>query len=198
VAAPTCSGIKVNIKLHEPVAGIEAPQALLAIANGSVTALVNETAGEPLFVAVTCKAVEVLPSIQPPKPAVAGLSVIAPEGTPVPFSATVNCPPGILTATVNIPVLLPISVGEKLTWIAQLAPAATFTFAQLSVSLKSPLAETELVAIATVPVFLRVTVCVLLALPYAWLAKLRDAGVTVAIVTSSVAVHRGAIHMPRP
>jgi protein-L-isoaspartate O-methyltransferase len=43
-----------------------------------------------------------------------------------------------------------------------------------------------------------VTVCAWLAVPKPWLGKLKDAGVAVAVVAFSFAVHKGVIQIPRP
>ena len=82
--------------------------------------------------------------------------------------------------------------------MAQLAPAASAAFTQLSVSLKSPLMVIALAVRATLPVFVSVTVCALLAVPNTWLAKISDAGLAVAVVNPVLAVHNGACQMPRP
>ena len=115
VAAPVCAGVKVNVKLQELFAATELPQALLAIVNGPVMPLVKEIAVELLFVAVTCKAVEVVSTCQPPKERVEGLRLITPDTAPVPFSETVTAPPATLALTVNAPVRLPVCVGVNVT-----------------------------------------------------------------------------------
>jgi hypothetical protein len=96
------------------------------------------------------------------------------------------------------PVRLPVAVGVNVTWIVQLPPAATVVFWQLSVSLKSPLIAIAVGVRATLPVFVRVTVCVLLAVPNTWLAKVSDAGLAVAVATLGPAVQSGVCHTPRP
>lgn len=53
VAAPTCVGVKVSIRLQEPSAGIKLPQELVAMEKGPLRALVKLSAGEPLLLAVT-------------------------------------------------------------------------------------------------------------------------------------------------
>jgi hypothetical protein len=63
------------------------------------------------------------------------------------------------------PVRAPVPVGVNVTWMAQLDPTATLAFTQLSVSLKSPAMEIAVTARAVLPVFWRVTVFALLAVP---------------------------------
>ena len=82
--------------------------------------------------------------------------------------------------------------------MVQLPPGATVAPWQLPVMLKSPLAELKVGVRAMLPVFWRVTVCAVLELPYAWAAKVKELGVTVAVVLVAVAVKRGAAQMPRP
>lgn len=115
VAAPVCAGVKVTVKLQELFAGTELPHASLAIVNGPVRPLVKEMAVDPLFVAVTCCAVEVAPTCQPPKERVEGLRLSTPEAAPVPLSETVTVPPATLALIVRSPVRLPVCVGVNVT-----------------------------------------------------------------------------------
>jgi hypothetical protein len=101
--------------LQALLAATELPHALLAIVNGPVRPLVNEIAVELLFVAVTCKAVEVVSTCQPPKEIVEGIRLNTPEGAPVPLSEAVTAPPATLALTVNTPVRLPVCVGVNVT-----------------------------------------------------------------------------------
>jgi|ERR1039458_7435730 hypothetical protein len=96
------------------------------------------------------------------------------------------------------PVRLPVSAGVNFTSMVQLPPAATVVFWQLSVSLKSPLVAIAIGVSARLPVFSRVTVCALLAVPNTWLAKVRDDGLAVDVVKPVPAVHNGVCHTPLP
>ncbi len=87
-------------------------------------------------------------------------------GEPVPLSATVCGLLAALSAMVRVPARLPAAVGVKVTLIAQLAPAA-IDAAQLLLAPKSPLAAMLVMLKAAFPVFLSVTVCGALAIPYA-------------------------------
>jgi hypothetical protein len=100
--------VKITVKLQELFAGIEVPQALLAIEKAPVMALVKGTADAVLLPTVTCEAVEELPTSQLPKLTVAGLRLIAPEEAPVPLSETVTSPPARLALMVKRPVRLPV------------------------------------------------------------------------------------------
>src|ERR1700722_7827048 len=82
--------------------------------------------------------------------------------------------------------------------MAQLAPTATAAFAQLSVSLKSPLIEMDVAASARLPVLLRVTVIGLLAVPKTWLGKTSDEGLATAALRLAPALHNAVCQMPRP
>jgi hypothetical protein len=101
--------------LQELFAATEVPHALLVIVKGPVRLLVKEMAGEPLFVAVTCKGVEVAPTCHPPKETVEGVRLNTPEATPVPLSETVSSPPATLALMVKSPVRLPVCVGVNVT-----------------------------------------------------------------------------------
>jgi hypothetical protein len=85
----------------------------------------------------------------------------------------------------------------KVTCSAQLAPAATLVFTQLSVSVKAPLIATEIPDNATLPEFVSVTVCVGLPVPIAWVGNVSDAGLTEAVV-SIPALANGICQIPRP
>ncbi len=56
----------------------------------------------------------------------------------------------------------------------------------------------EVGASAMLPVLVSVTACAVLDDPTAWLAKAREVGVMVAVVSCVPAVHRGICQMPRP
>ena len=88
-----------------------------------------------------------------------------PAVAPVPPKATVICPPAMFALMVNSPVRLPVAVGVNVTFRLQLAPAAMLEFTQVSVSVKSPLIETDVAVSAVLPEFTSVTVCALLAVP---------------------------------
>jgi len=84
---------------------------------------------------------------------------------PFPLRGTVCGLPPALSVTVNIPERAPKAVGENVTLILQLAPAASVAGlmghaeAPVLVSAKSPEAAIVLIVKAAVPVFVNVTTC---------------------------------------
>src|SRR5262249_58204019 len=77
--------------------------------------------------------------------------------TPVPLRLTVCWPPASGSSLmVSVPVRLPVTVGVKVTMIAQLLPAARVA-PQLLVWLKSPVTEMPLMLRGAPPVFVNVT-----------------------------------------
>ena len=92
----------------------------------------------------------------------------------------------------------PVACGVNVTWMAQLAPAATVAFTQLSVSLKLPFIAMDVGVSARLPVFARVTVSELLGVLKTWLGKASDEGVAAAAVRPVPALHSGVCQIPRP
>lgn len=83
---------------------------------------------------------------------------------PVPVSEIVCGLPVTLSVTEILPVALPLTVGAKLTLIAQELPADTVE-PQLLVSEKPELAAIPEMVSAAVPLFVRVAACVWLDVP---------------------------------
>jgi hypothetical protein len=69
-----------------------------------------------------------------------------------------------------VPDFVPWLVGEKVTFIAQLAPGATVV-PQVEFKLNGPLRVVEEMVSAVAPVFVRVTVCAELVVPTNWSGK---------------------------
>jgi hypothetical protein len=65
---------------------------------------------------------------------------------------------------------LPLAVGEKVTRIEQVPPAATLV-PQLLLEPNSPVVATPLISKAALPVLVKVTVCEALVVPTAWEAE---------------------------
>ena len=80
-----------------------------------------------------------------------------------------------LSVNVKAPVVVPATVGLKVTFTVQLLPAATLV-PQVLVSEKAPLAVMLLMLSAAFPVFLSVTVCVALVVPRACDVKVNKVG----------------------
>ena len=82
----------------------------------------------------------------------------------MPVKLTVWGLPAASSATLNVPLRVPVAVGVKVTLIAQLAPAAT-ELPQVFVCAKSPLAAMLVMFSVAVPVLLSVTTCAPLVAP---------------------------------
>ncbi len=91
---------------------------------------------------------------------------------PVPVSATVVGLFEALLAMVSVPVRVPATVGVNVTLTVQEALAA-MDDPQVLVCEKSPVAVTPETDAAALPVLVTVTVCALLVVPGAWLAKVQ-------------------------
>ena len=137
VAGPATVGANATFNWQSELAANDVvPQTLLTSTNGpDILILVIATAVPPLFSAVTCRAVDWLPTCVCPKSMVAGISATTPGVSPVPVSATVSFPAARLAAMVSWPSRSPDTLGVNVIWIVQLAPALIVAFRQLSVSL---------------------------------------------------------------
>jgi hypothetical protein len=102
---------------------------------------------------------------------------------PVPVSESVCGLPVASSVTVIAPVRFPFTLGEKVTLMAQFAPAVTL-LPQVFVWAKSPLTATLVMASGPLPVFVRVSVLAGEVVPLATLpnAKLEGASCTVGAV----------------
>src|SRR5437879_8122531 len=115
-------------------------------------------------------------------------------GMPVPASATVCglCGLVALSVILTVPVRVPVAVGEKVTFMVQLAPAVTLP-TQLSVSAKSeafaPLKARPETVNATLPVLLKV-------MPLAGLANPTISFVNVRPFAERLAIREGSIPVP--
>jgi hypothetical protein len=79
------------------------------------------------------------------------------KSCPVPLSATVCGLPGALSFIVNVPSLVPATVGSKETLTAQLAPAATVLPQALSIAKSAGLAVTLVMLSGALPLFVKFT-----------------------------------------
>jgi hypothetical protein len=150
-------GLKVTESAQSLFAAREEPHPFAARTNGGVTVtLVTGTGTLPVFSTVMGIADDVVPICTCPKLKFPGKAVTSPELVPAPESGIRISPPEIFALIVSCPVRLPAWLGVKLTWTAQLAPALTAMFTQLSVSLKLALADIEVKTSAMPPVFVSV------------------------------------------
>src|SRR5580692_5654348 len=103
------------------------------------------SAAAPVLVSTTVWAALGIPTLSMPKLRLVGERPTA-GAVPVPVSETVWALPLALSVIVIAPLRVPVTVGVKVTLIAQFAPAATLV-PQVFVWLKSPL-ETMLVTVS--------------------------------------------------
>ena len=119
----------------------------------------------------------VWPTTVPPNARLDGLAESAgPGAVPLPERPMLVGPFGSLVETVSVPLRDPLAVGAKVTFTAQVAPAARLV-PQLFVCAKSPLVAIEVIDADAVPVFFTVTACGALVVPTFWFAKVRLDGV---------------------
>jgi len=129
------------------------------------------SAAFPLFVNVTLCAALVVDTCKLVNVKLVGLSVTAGAGgaVPVPLNPTLCGLPLALSVTFKLAVRIPVAVGVKLTLMVQLAPAAIVlglsgqVFAWPKSLALVPLIPIPLIVSGAVPLFVRVTVCVPLA-----------------------------------
>lgn len=122
VTRPVAVGMKVRLISQLPLAGMPLPQ-VLVWANGPLIEIEVMLRGLSVLRVAVCGAL-VEPSGWEVKVRLAGET--APTGgTPVPERATLRGLPGKLSVMVTAPVLAPPAVGVNVTWIVQLACAAS-------------------------------------------------------------------------
>lgn len=98
------------------------------------------------------------------------------KSCPVPLSVTVCRLPLALSITVKVPVLVPLAVGSKKTPIEQLAPTGTLLPHALSTPKSAGLVVTLVIASASVPELVSVTVWGRPEVPTYWLGKVTLGG----------------------
>jgi hypothetical protein len=179
VKVPYAVGLNVTVMVQVAPAARLVPHVVFLVNEGS-PAMATEprpTAAPPVFETVTL---------------LLGLSPIVPENVSVEVDR-LNAPGELLTLLVplretfcaplerlivSVPVRVPAAVGENVTVIVQLFPAA-IDDVQVVVAAKSPLVVTPLFVTAAVPLFLTVTVMPALVVPVACCGNVRLVGETV-------------------
>ena len=107
----------------------------------------------------------VWPTTVPPNARLDGLAESAgPGAVPLPERPMLVGPFGSLVETVSVPLRDPVTVGEKVTFTAQVVPAARLV-PQLFVCAKSPVVETDETLTLLIPSFEMVTVRAALVVP---------------------------------
>jgi hypothetical protein len=169
-------GTNVVVIVHAAPAASELPQ-LFVWLKFALGVIVNASGSVLRLVTVKVRVALVVPMATLPKDRDVGVTVTG--ALPVPCTLAVCGPSRALSFTVTTPVRTPVVVGQKVTVMTQL-PRGFSELGQLFVCVKSPLTEMSFTINTTVPVFLRVKVRVVLALPTATVPKLRDVGESVA------------------
>jgi len=127
-----------------------------------------------LLVSVTVFAALVLPTAIEPNARLVGERVIG--FCPVPDMPNRCGDPSPGKVTVTSPLTAPVTVGLKVTFTVQLAPAAKLAPQVLLGTLKSPLGVIEVNGTAAALMFFSVTVFDVLAVPIGWFPNPRLAG----------------------
>ena len=110
-----------------------------------------------------------VPTVVLPNAILAGLTLI--DGfTPVPVTKSDTTGGELLLETERNPLLVPVAVGWKVTWIAQLLPTARLA-GQVLLTVKAPPTLIAEMLRGSVPVLVSVTVCAALFVFTCWLPK---------------------------
>jgi hypothetical protein len=193
--APAAAGVKVTlIEQFAPAASV-VPHAFVSAKSPLLVMLEIAMASLPVFESVIVCAALVVPTGCAPKFKLVGLR-LATGAPPVPASATVCGLPEAVSFRVTLPVMFPVTVGEKLTLMEQLAPVANEE-PQLSVSAKFALTDIANKSF-WFPVFVKVTVCDALVVPSGWGPKVRLFGTKVMVVGETSYAPRSTTAMPSP
>lgn len=126
-----------------------------------------------MLTVMVCAGASVFSTVSP-KAMLVGLTLIA-GFTPVPVTKSDTTGGELLLETLSEPLRVPIAVGWKVTWMAQLLPTARLA-GQVLVWVKSPLTDTPEMLRGSVPVLESVTVWAALPVFNCWFPKLRPEG----------------------
>jgi hypothetical protein len=194
---PPVVGLKVTLTVQVPAAASDAPQLLVCVKSGlSLPARLIPVMLSPEFPVLTSMTglgLLLVPTVCEGKIARSGLTVSAGPFTPVPLRGMAAGPVLVLSLSVMAPDSNPLVVGEKLTVIAQWAPAARLA-PQSFVWLKFPLAAILIMLKLTLAGLLMVMVCGALVVPTPCDPKLSAAGATaLKAVLSSTTISPAAV-----
>ena len=181
VRIPEAVGVNVTLMVQLAPAATELPQVSVSAKSPLAEILVIVKVAEPVLLSVTVCAALVVPTVWLAKVIeVAERLAVVVGAVPVPVRLTVCGLPEALSVMLKVPVRIPEAVGVNVTLMVQLAPTAT-ELPQVSVSVKSPLAEMLVIVRATLPVLDSVTVCAALVVPTVWPPNVTDVGETLAV-----------------
>lgn len=197
---PATNGVNSTSITQLPFTGIGAA-VQLSVSEKSpcrLTCVIFNAALPELVTVMPCAGL-VLPTFRGVKLSDVGENVMAGAGgaAPKPLKPAVTLPPEIFPVMVNVPVNVPVVVGEKIMLTVQLPPPAIGATVQLSVSENSPLTDTDLICSSVEPLFITLMLCALLLVPVVWLVNVSEPGVSVTAVAGSV-LASGNCHTPRP
>jgi hypothetical protein len=164
VTAPAAVGANATPTLQLAPAAIPVPHVLLTILKGALASIFEKlSAVLPLFVTLTVFVVLVLPAVTLPKFKVLAENVTGKMPLPVRFTA---CGPfAASSVNVSVPVPVPAEVGENVTPVVQVAPAAMLPTQVLLLIPKGPLEVTLVKFRAMFWRFVKVTVLAALVVP---------------------------------
>src|ERR1700747_2758413 len=140
--------------------------------------LVTVSGPLPVLVKVTVFTALVVSTVWLPKVSEVGDRLTAGALVPVPVRLTICGLPTMLSATLIVPVKVPVAVGVNVTLIVQGAPARR-EGPQLLVWRKFVLAVIDVMVSVVVPELVNVTLCAGLVVPMVWEANVRLPGVSV-------------------
>jgi hypothetical protein len=187
VAGPVTVGAKAIPTVQvEPAARVDA-QVFCTMENAEVTESASWLAAMllVLLTVIVCAGLEE-PTVTAPKASCAGLT-LRPEATfPAPFSGTeIELTPRVADEIINVAVLPPAAVGEKITCTVQLAPPVN-TAVQVVVPVEKLAAEAPVIwkptlAAEAPPLLVMVRRSGVPATPTFWTAKVRLTGLTTSV-----------------
>lgn len=156
VRVPVAVGVKVTLISQLAPAATEAPQVLVSAKSPLTATLLMVNGALPVFVRVT-----VCGALVMPMPWLLKLRPVRERNTrgatPMPPRETTRGLPVASSVTVMVPIRAPMTVGVKVTSMAQFAPAAT-ALPQVFVCAKSPVISMLVMAKAASPAFVSVMV----------------------------------------
>jgi hypothetical protein len=170
--------VNATVKVSEPPAAIVAGSVTPVTLYTAFPVLIAETVALafPAFVIVSV-CVLLAPAVMLPNESDDALAFSVADGAAVavPLNETCCGLDAALSVNVTAPVRVPVAVGENVTEIVQLPPAARLV-AQLLVWAKSPDAPMLLIERTAEPLLVRVITCVALFVPIAWLVNVTLVG----------------------
>src|SRR5579859_1557501 len=158
---PAAVGVKVTLTVQFAAAAMLVPQVLVWAKSPVAAMAVTVTALAPVLVSVTVWTALVVPTATGPKNKI---RVDCCKPSPTPYSGKVKVPSGAPDAMDRVPVCPPAEIGENVTLMVQLAPAARLV-PQVLVSAKGALVVMPVMLTAVAAVLVIVVVWAALVVP---------------------------------